>query len=107
MRISDWSSDVCSSDLVEIGVIGLGPDRGRVEKQFGAHQRHRARGFGIPLIPAYPDADPRSEDVPYLEAGVAGPEIIFLFIARPVGNVALAIRQIGRASCRERVCQYV
>src|SRR3546814_5266742 len=76
---------------VEVGVIGLGADRGGVEEQFGAHQRHRARAFGIPLVPAHPDADPRPEDIPHLEAAVAGAEIIFLFITRAVGNVAFAL----------------
>src|SRR3546814_14832115 len=37
---------------VEVGVIGFRSDRGRIKEQFGAHQRHRARGFGIPLVPA-------------------------------------------------------
>src|SRR3546814_11519045 len=116
MRISDWSSDVCSSDLavggdhrhavrhgmalhraaphaagVEIGVIGLGPDRGRVEKPFGAHQRPRARGFGIPLIPAYPDAAPRSEDVSYLDASSE---------ERPVGKECVS-------TCRSRWSPYL
>src|SRR3546814_6403536 len=32
MRISDWSSDVCSSDLVEApGFTGLGPDTPRLD----------------------------------------------------------------------------
>src|SRR3546814_3310025 len=39
MRISDWSSDVCSSDLLQVGFAGgrLGRDesrRGAVEDQF-------------------------------------------------------------------------
>src|SRR3546814_18119594 len=87
------------------------------------------------LVPAHADADPRAEDVPDLEAGVAGAEIIFFLIARTVGNVALAIGahdravgadhrervvimrpvlfeiarrdKIGRASSREKVCKYL
>src|SRR3546814_16169793 len=43
------------------------------------------------LVPADADADPRSEDVPDLEARVAGAEIIFLFIARTAGNMAFAV----------------
>src|SRR3546814_3344171 len=41
MRISDWSSDVCSSDLEE---IGEGPDRA-VHQRIGrdAHDRQRHR----------------------------------------------------------------
>src|SRR3546814_3534679 len=73
---------------VEVGVIGFRSDRGRIKEQFGAHQRHRARGFGIPLVPAHADADPRAKDVPDLETGIAGPEIIFFLITGAVGNVA-------------------
>src|SRR3546814_3865221 len=70
LRISDWSSDVCSSDLIDRPALPvanrLGPD---------ARQRshHRAAG-GDP-----PDA---------------------------VRHLSVH-DQIGRASCRERVCQYV
>src|SRR3546814_7377341 len=61
MRISDWSSDVCSSDLAKLRgagthARGIGQQPGAVEDQDGGGQ---------------------------------------------VG------KQIGRASCRERVCQYV
>src|SRR3546814_3268065 len=82
---------------VEVGVIGFRSDRGRIKEQFGAHQRHRARGFGIPLVPAHADADPRAKDVPDLETGIAGPEIIFFLITGAVGNVALAIQAHDRA----------
>src|SRR3546814_11085572 len=75
MRISDWSSDVCSSDLHRT-------------------PRRRARRLGAQ----------RAEDL-VVEGG-----------ARPLGLRALPVRpgggappraEIGRASCRERVCQYV
>src|SRR3546814_4463555 len=62
MRISDWSSDVCSSDLYR----WRNPDN-------ALHVR-------------------RSDSSPRL-----GPD------AHRTGD----IREIGRASCRERVCQYV
>src|SRR3546814_18570819 len=64
MRISDWSSDVCSSDL---------------QPRHPAHARDRALRGGCrqPRAPAQPDRQPG--------AGGAGVEI-------------------GRASCRERVC---
>src|SRR3546814_3325279 len=70
MRISDWSSDVCSSDLVEIGELlelrgaRLADDRARLAGQ----PVHGQENLGV-------DADGAAE--------------------------------IGRASCRERVCQYV
>src|SRR3546814_8706580 len=103
MRISDWSSDVCSSDLVapfisdeavtvedlpillantvggddrhdvrhgaaqhgaaphpagvQIGIIGLRSYGRWKEQHFSAHQRHDARSFRIPLVPAYAAAN--------------------------------------------------
>src|SRR3546814_11230383 len=57
MRISDWSSDVCSSDLDQgIGILGdagefVGPDTHRVARGFEpqchhiAHTRHMIRAF--------------------------------------------------------------
>src|SRR3546814_19452045 len=47
MRISDWSSDVCSSDLPQLA-------RGRRMPARGAARRRAARG----LRPARPDARP-------------------------------------------------
>src|SRR3546814_1759665 len=38
MRISDWSSDVCSSDLAGLGVVVFGPP------VFAVDHRRRARG---------------------------------------------------------------
>src|SRR3546814_17856127 len=74
MRISDWSSDVCSSDLRDIR---------------GQHGRRHAGGDGAEPV-AKPDA---GDDGGALWCG--GDD-------RRAGD-----RQIGRASCRERVCQYV
>src|SRR3546814_8100524 len=68
MRISDWSSDVCSSDLRAAGGLG----REEIEQL-------RARA-----------------DVGAVQLGVAA-------AAAAHGDEA----EIGRASCRERVCQYV
>src|SRR3546814_9703348 len=80
MRISDWSSDVCSSDL------------GRWKEQhFRAHERHDARSFRIPLGPAYADANRSVAGFPHLEAAIAGAEIVIFFIAWPVGNMTFAI----------------
>src|SRR3546814_10349934 len=61
MRISDWSSDVCSSDLAVA----------RAARQPRNAQKRRPAGIRTGIVPV-----------------VQGQEI-------------------GRASCRERVCQYV
>src|SRR3546814_9861729 len=60
MRISDWSSDVCSSDL----------------------------NFQSPIW-------------------TLGPMLNRIWVAAPLALAVCLPHKIGRASCRERVCQYV
>src|SRR3546814_2929969 len=76
MRISDWSSDVCSSDLVA-----------------EAAERIDGRGLGLRALHQFeqPHVARRVEEVGDGE----------------IGGEAVRQAQIGRASCRERVCQYV
>src|SRR3546814_9922321 len=108
MRISDWSSDVCSSDLGRpaarqdgrAAARGIG---GAVEHRFDhfdAVRRRDRRGerFGgeIADIMVGETIAPRPA-AGEVEQGKAFAEQQF---ARLVGK-------IGRASCRERVCQYV
>src|SRR3546814_9528050 len=87
MRISDWSSDVCSSDLDAAT---------RVEATDGDHA-HRPQG--------------QRQDDDGGEARTAPPEAGVQADARggrPVPDGGRrAAAEIGRASCRERVCQYV
>src|SRR3546814_1129337 len=82
MRISDWSSDVCSSDLLELGQIEAVEGR-RVAAQ------HLGRLVGGDVV----------EHLGDLVLGVG--------VAAFVVGVVAAPNEIGRASCRERVCQYV
>src|SRR3546814_7597927 len=77
MRISDWSSDVCSSDLRDI------PDA------FG-----RGAGGGLHLVVAGVGVGRQVADIGDVDD----------MGERPPSHVP---GQIGRASCRERVCQYV
>src|SRR3546814_10792038 len=92
MRISDWSSDVCSSDLHE-KVVRLITDRsGRVV------------GVETARIPETRRADHRrlyGKVVPMLPFKAV--------ISERAGAEArtLEAAEIGRTSCRERVCQYV
>src|SRR3546814_1888465 len=79
MRISDWSSDVCSSDLEELR-RRLGVPEGSF-KNFAEFRRDVL-------------AKSKSEIDQLADFTVEWEEI------RGAG-------QIGRASCRERVCQYV
>src|SRR3546814_10337654 len=81
MRISDWSSDVCSSDLNDIG-------SGLVNIELGARLRYEFSRQFAPYI-----------GVSYLRK--AGDT------ARLSRRAGEDVHEIGRASCRERVCQYV
>src|SRR3546814_2697617 len=74
MRISDWSSDVCSSDLTFIAPLLADPHHGAVRSV-----------------------------TPYLWVWGIGGVLGSFFI----GPLVDRIKEIGRASCRERVCQYV
>src|SRR3546814_4669902 len=82
MRISDWSSDVCSSDLIR----QLAHDRNRADDLVDALALH-AHGH-------HERADLRIR-------ALAGHDFAH-HVAHLVGT-----QEIGRASCRERVCQYV
>src|SRR3546814_1839957 len=85
MRISDWSSDVCSSDLDSRSTAHR--DAGRPSK---------ARPGVVTWV------DDHAEQV--------GLRLIFgtnSAVRREGLGRRLQDWQIGRASCRERVCQYV
>src|SRR3546814_4956537 len=85
MRISDWSSDVCSSDLRVLLPVGdvCGPTScRRAERQYVMSTESVKIANKLEYRPAVRSADPT--------AGARR--------TRP---------EIGRASCRERVCQYV
>src|SRR3546814_11291373 len=85
MRISDWSSDVCSSDLLRAG-----GDRG---------SRAGLRRLVVLGTGARPGLRPG--------CGGLGADHRLPLCARP-GDAAVDYDgEIGRAACRERVCQYV
>src|SRR3546814_9473204 len=99
MRISDWGSDVCSSDL--------DPDWDRAGSRIRMSYQHqftgltegirstaplRWRGFDG-LVSAFWEAEGERGGGGYYIS--ANPRISFFFT------------EIGRASCRDRVCQYV
>src|SRR3546814_4831426 len=83
MRISDWSSDVCSSDLVEVAF-----DREAERKADGLEFGQReAAEFGAAEA----------------EIGEAEENTVRIDLGREPGRRADGAEQIGRASCRERV----
>src|SRR3546814_5935823 len=101
MRISDWSSDVCSSDLEEgIGQIGARranrSDKGR--KRADVKQRTAAPSDV---------AVARAEALVGALDGTSRHRLVGQHAPFGIGSRARRINEIGRASCRERVCQYV
>src|SRR3546814_18033070 len=55
MRISDWSSDVCSSDLREVGItrvfhLDQGAGRGNRERKQDDERRDRPRNFHLDAL---------------------------------------------------------
>src|SRR3546814_6931551 len=90
MRISDWSSDVCSSDLGshllrrdEMIAMAAAIDRrvtmvGMLQPHHRRHHELGAETLCEPAQRAYAQADPQRRHA-----------------------------QLGRASCRDRVCPYV
>src|SRR3546814_13120812 len=122
MRISDWSSDVCSSDLPTAEADGgsiadlLGAAGARTYKTVGGAARDFAQNtydFSADILntPAYLyEAMVGAEEPLYRTGGLELPEIeqppdLLNQLVRGTGTVGLG--KIGRASCRERVCQYV
>src|SRR3546814_2578527 len=73
MRISDWSSDVCSSDLIAL---------------------NQGSAMTEPVLARFFD-------------GAGGSILRDDMILAPGAGEQIATEEIGRASCRERVCQYV
>src|SRR3546814_12627163 len=105
MRISDWSSDVCSSDLEK----AISDVDGDPLLAFGGEAVDEQRE--VDFLPLRSDA---------LAVGFERGELIledhFAVVKQPPDQRRLAVvdrsagdeaQQIGRASCRERVWQYV
>src|SRR3546814_14783533 len=119
MRISDWSSDVCSSDLIDKRMLHA---RGYSDNgMFGADDEHpdplggslliKAKGFSV-----QGQLCGRRFWVAVFWRGELGDRVqirgwesegVREALARHEGDRFALTPEIGRASCRERVCQYV
>src|SRR3546814_6968015 len=100
MRISDWSSDVCSSDLRKLRelVFSLETDGFRTPDLTILAEHITDSGLREIVYQQEPDSQVHC----VREDGV----LATLTYHREQDVVGWS-RQIGRASCRERVCQYV
>src|SRR3546814_9467838 len=103
MRISDWSSDVCSSDLdgtvtaansssISDGASAMVLMRESTAKKLGA----------TPLARIVAHTQHSQEPGWFTTAPVGAIQKLFAKTGWAAEQV-----EIGRASCRERVCQYV
>src|SRR3546814_7649578 len=97
MRISDWSSDVCSSDLLDPGLVDQAiADPTTHDEVRADHDRVvAAGGYGVPTL-FFPDGQCFFGPV-VIDPPTEGDAVLRLWRAV----------KIGRASCRARVCQYV
>src|SRR3546814_2582138 len=117
MRISDWSSDFCSSDLkrrlqrrrdLKVIVTSATIDTERFAARFGGAPVVDVEGRGHPVEVRYRPLEGEGEDEgerTVLDGVLAACDEIAR--ERPMGDTLVFLPEIGRASCRERVCRYV
>src|SRR3546814_14459214 len=128
MRISDWSSDVCSSDLRPLyvlhdgppyanGAIHIGHAVNKVLKDIVVKSRLMA-GFDAPYVPGWDCHGLPIEVAVEKKFGKVGDKLdaaAFRGQCREYAREEIAgqsrdfprLGEIGRASCRERGCQDV
>src|SRR3546814_6699349 len=106
MRISDLSSDVFSADLLiatrqlELAVVELVEARERDELEFVSHRAQLALELGdvVAIEIGFPIEARRT---------IVGEQPVREFLADRLGEATGIGHAIGRASCRDRVRQYV
>src|SRR4051812_38496272 len=76
--------------------VRLAADRRRIKQDLRALKHHRARAFGVPLIPADPHAHATDLRVPDFEPRVARAEVELLLVTWAIRNMALAINPQSR-----------
>src|SRR3546814_18322006 len=107
MRISDWSSDVCSSDLRTGFRIGIDPEHDQPQRD--AHRR----GIGDAALAAFVGVELGRLKLVMHEIKLGGAGEIAdredaaprLFEARDLAD--RGIGTIGKSSCRANACPYV
>src|SRR3546814_12804206 len=124
MRISDWSSDVCSSDLIDVAKrliarypkdMMLAANSAELEKAMKAGkiagmlgmEGGQSIGSSLAVLRQMYDLGARymtlthGRNTPWADSATDAPEHDGLT------DFGRQVVEIGRASCRERVCQYV
>src|SRR3546814_15517477 len=119
MRISDWSSDVCSSDLSALADVGGAQYLAQLQSSYvtiinaadygktihDLYLRRQLITLGEDMVNDAFDYDLDVEATQQIE--VAEDRLYKLAeIGQTEGGLS-PFRKIGRASCRETVCQYV
>src|SRR3546814_3898800 len=98
LRISDWSSDVCSSDLGAPVLIRISGDYSKDKSDpRGGHRLITSLATGAPVL----------DNVFDTRGGLNDPKQDIVAYGLAMNVTAELSDKIGRASCRERVCQYV
>src|SRR3546814_12684883 len=115
MRISDWSSDVCSSDLIsssaevaQVGTISANGDR-----EIGDFLARAMEKVGNEGVITVEEAKGLHTELDVVEGMQFDRGYLSPYFVTNAAKMRVALEnpyilvQIGRASCRERVCQYV
>src|SRR3546814_17741025 len=111
MRISDWSSDVCSSDLLNAVKLHVGIATDIIangKSQITGHQR-RAETDGKTALLAVTHIFGRGQEIVDIgDDSLCDCQKSFAVLGCESPTLgALEQLEIGRASCRERVGKYV
>src|SRR3546814_13721832 len=109
MRISDWSSDVCSSDLAKESPL-FGTPNFICTPHLGASTDEAQVNVALQVAEQLSDylldgGITNALNVPSLSAEEAPKLKPYMALAEELGS--LVGQQIGRASCRESECRYV
>src|SRR3546814_18267492 len=105
MRISDWSSDVCSSDLPSIaGAYYAFTDwRGGTEANWTGFENFIELAGDSAAVASLVNTLTIAVTLTLVQTGLG----LLLALALNSAIRGRNLMQIGRASCRERGCQYV